>query len=257
MRPLTRLVVVIAIATLVTVGGSTSALAQNDWMRVDIVQVLPDKLDDYIKLQLEEVNPALQRAGVPYRSAWRTAEFGNTYERMFVTPIANLADYDTGGPLARGMDPDRLARIRDRVRRFTMSRQSYAVRYHAELSVEVDNPSGLFLARVATIQIAPGRGAAWEAFLRENLPKFRNADVVFGVYERVFGPGPTAWQIVENYSSYAELESTTIIDRAFGEQSAAVVAALSGVVTSVERTVLRYDAELSFSAPASSTQQQD
>ena len=75
--------------------------------------------------------------------------------------------------------------------------------------------------------------------------------------ERVFGPGPTAWQIVENYSSYAELESTTIIDRAFGEQSAAVVAALSGVVVSVERAVLQYDAEFSFSAPASSTQQQD
>ena len=257
MRPVTRLVVVIAIAALVTVGASTRALAQGNWMRVDIVQVLPDKLEDYIELQLEEVNPALQRADVPYRSAWRTAEFGNTYERLFVTPIANLADYDTGGPLARGLDPDRLARIRDRVRRFTMSRQSYAVRYHPELSVEVDNPSGLFLARVATIQIAPGRGPEWEEFLRENLPQFRDADVVFGVYERVFGPGPTSWQIVENYSSYAELESTTIIDRAFGEQSGAVAAALSGVVSSVERTVLRYDAELSFSAPAPSTQQQD
>ena len=257
MRPVTKLVVVIAIAALVTVGASTRALAQDNWMRVDIVQVLPDKLEDYIELQLEDVNPALQRAGVPYRSAWRTAEFGNTYERMFVTPIASLADYDTGGPLARGMDPDRLARIRDRVRRFTMARQSYAVRYHPELSVEVDNPSGLFLAQVLTIQIAPGRGADWEAFLQENLPQFRGADVVFGVYERVFGPGPTVWQIVENHSSYAALEGPSILERTFGDQADDVAARVSGIVVSVEQTVLRYDAELSYSAPASSTQQQD
>lgn len=130
-------------------------------MRVDIVQVLPDKLDDYIELQQEEVNPALQRAGVPYRSAWRTAEFGNTYERLFVTPIDNLA---------------------------------------------------------------------------------------------VFGPGPTVWQIVENHSSYVALEQPSILERTFGDQAAAVAARLSGIVTIIERTVLRYDAELSYSAPLSSTE---
>jgi hypothetical protein len=247
-----------AVALLVTIGLVPGAHAQDgQWMRVDIVQVLPDKLDEYIEIQIEQVNPALQRAGVPYRSSWRTAEFGNTYERLFVTPIANLGDYDTGGPLARGLEPDRLARIRDRVRRCTQSRQSYAIRYHPEMSVEVDNPSGLFLAQVATVQIAPGRQGEWEAFLRENLPKFRDADVVFGVYERAFGPGPTSWQIVENHSSYAALDQPTILERAFGEQADEVITALSGIVTAVERTVLRYDAELSFSAPAPTTQQQE
>ena len=247
-----------AVALLVSVGPVPGAYAQDgQWMRVDIVQVLPDKLDEYIELQIEDVNPALQRAGVPYRSSWRTAEFGNTYERLFVTPIANLADYDTGGPLARVLDPDRLTRIRDRVRRCTQARQSYAIRYHPEMSVEVDNPSGLFLAQVATVQIAPGRQAEWEAFLLENLPKFRDADVVFGVYELAFGPGPTSCQIVENHSTYAALEQPTILERAFGDQAAEAVAALGGVVMSVERTVLRYDAELSFSAPASTTQQQE
>ncbi len=256
MRPSVRCVQIVGAVTTLTLGFGSSASAQDGstWMRVDIVQVLPDKLDDYIRLQQKEVNPALQRASVPYRSAWRTAEFGNTYERLFVTPIANISDYDTGGPLARGLDPDRLARIRDRVRRCTMSRQSYAIRYRPELSVEADDVSGLSLARVATIQIAPGRTADWEAFLRENLPTFRDADVVFGVYERVFGPGPTVWQIVENHSSYVALEQPSILERTFGDRTAAVAARLSGIVTSIERTVLRYDGELSYSAPLASTQ---
>ena len=85
-------------------------------MRVDIVQIRPEKLDDYIELQLEDVNPVLRRAGVPFRSTWRTAEFGNTYERVFVTPIASRGEFDTAGPLARAMNPDRAARLLDRAR---------------------------------------------------------------------------------------------------------------------------------------------
>ena len=222
---------------------------ESTWMRVTVVQVQPEKLDDYIELQLEEVNPALQRAGVPWRSAWRTAEFGNTYERVFVTPVANLAEFDTGGPLARSIDPDRLARLADRLRRCTQNRQSYAVRYRPDLSVESDDVGGLFLARVTSIRVAPGRGAEWERFLERNLPQFRGADTVFGVYQRVFGPGPTVWQIVQNHASFADLNQPGIVGQTFGDRAAEIASQLSGVLLSIERTVLRYDAELSFSAP--------
>ena len=241
---------VLLVAALLVPGVASVTLAQDDssWMRVDILQVLPRELDDFIEMQLEEVNPALQRAGVPWRSAWRTAEFGNTYERLFVTPMESLGDLDFGGPLARVLEPDRLARIRDRVRRTLSSRQSYAVRYRPDLSVESDDVSGLSLAWITTIQVAPGRLADWEAFLVENLPRFRGADVVFGVYERVFGPGPATWQIVENHSSFSELDRPTILQRTFGERADEVAARLAGVLLSVERSVLRYDPELSFSS---------
>lgn len=233
-------------------GAASVTLAQEEtsWMRVDVLQVQPRELDDFIEMQLEEVNPALQRAGVPWRSAWRTAEFGNTYERLFVTPVESLAELDFGGPLARVLEPDRLARIRDRVRRTLSARQSYAVRYRSDLSVESDDVSGLSLAWITTLQVAPGRLADWEAFLRENLTRFRGADVVFGVYERVFGPGPAVWQIVENHSSFAELDRPTILQRTFGERADEVAGRLAGVLLSIERSVLRYDPELSFSTPA-------
>ena len=240
----------LVVGTLVIPGVVAVTIAQDEtsWMRVDILQVLPRELDDFIEMQLEEVNPALQRAGVPWRSAWRTAEFGNTYERLFVTPMESLAELDFGGPLARDLEPDRLARIADRVRRTLSSRQSYAVRYRPELSVESDDVSGLSLAWITSVQVAPGRTADWEAFLLENLPRFQGADVVFGVYERVWGPGPSVWQIVENHASFGELDRPTILQRTFGERADEVASRLPGLLLSVESSVLRYDPELSFSA---------
>ena len=261
-RQRTRKIVVaglaMAAAALLLAGIPTGARAQDSadgtWMRVDIVQILPRELDEYIEIQLEDVNPALRRAGVPWRSAWSTAEFGNTYERQFVTPISSMGDFDTGGPLARALEPDRLARIRDRVRQTLSSRQSFAIRYHPELSVESDDVSGLSLARVTTVQVAPGRIADWREFLRDNLPLFEGANIVFGVYERFFGPGPSTWQLVENHASFAELDEPGILARTFGEGADEVASRLSGVLLTVERSVLRYDPALSFSAATGSSQ---
>ena len=224
-----------------------------EWMQVDIVNVVPNRVEDYVELQLEEVNPTLQRAGVPWRSVWRVAEFGNSYELQLVTPMSSLAQYDTGGPLARVLQPDRRLRLVDRLRRLTVSRQRYAMRYRPDMSVEADDVGGLSLARVTTLQVAPGRTPDWEEFLRSALPQFNDANLVFGVYERVFGPGPSSWLIVENYSSFAQLEQPSLVARAFGEEAGALTARLAGVLTSIERTVLRYDAELSYSAIPAST----
>ena len=245
-----RVAVIAAFLVLVGMSGVPALRAQDasDWLRVNVVNVVPERLEDYIELQLTEVTPGLQEAGVPWRSVWRTAEFGNSYELQFVQPVGDLADYDAGGPLARVMQPDRLQRLIDRLRRYTVSRQSYAVRYRAELSVESDDVASLFVARVSTLEVAPGRVGEWTAFLERNLTQFRGAGVVFGVYQRMLGPAPTAWQLVENHESFAELAQPSIIVRAFGEQADSVASELAGVVLSVQRSVLRYDPELSYSS---------
>ena len=256
MRSFDSRVVSVIVSVLVVLSMGLSVAAQDsresgpNWLRLNIVNVVPDRYDDYIKLQLEEVTPALKQAGVPWRAVWRTAEFGNSYELQFAAPLGDLSDYDTGGPVARVMRPDRYRRLVDRLRTYTVSRRSYAVEYRPELSVESDETTGLFLARVATIQVAPGRASDWEAFLLDSLPKFRGADVVFGVYRRLFGPGPTTWQIVENHERFLDLAQPSIVSRAFGDQASGVVSELAGVVVSIERTVLRYDAALSYSVIA-------
>ena len=227
-------------------GWPVAAQDGASWMRVDTVQVRPDKLDDFVELYQEVINPALRRAGVPWRSAWETGEFGETYQRLFVTPMASFTELDRGGPLARSLEPRQLSRVRSRLREYTDSRQSHAVLYREDLSVESEDVTGLPIARVTNLQIAPGRAAEFEAFLRSSLENFRSAGVVFGVYHRQFGPGPVIWQVVENLRSYGELSRGGII-RAFGNDgSANVLAGLTGVVTAVERTILAYDVSLSY-----------
>ncbi len=221
-----------------------------DWMRVDVVNVVPQRLDDYIELQLEEVNPALQRAGVPWRAVWRTGEFGPTYELRTVTPITNLTDYDTGGPVARVMRPDRFSNLLDRVRSYTASRDSFVIRYRPELSAEVDDGRETYLSQNLYLEIAPGREAEWVGFLRRSVPRFKSANAVVGVYQPLFGPGPLRWLVVQRLTSFAELAQPSLLERAFGAQAGGVAAELTGVVLSIEHTVLRYDAELSYSTPA-------
>jgi len=247
-RLVTGLLVAIAVALLVS-GSAPVTRAQEamPWMRVDIMEVIPEELDEFIEVQLEQVNPALRRAGVPWRSAWRTAEFGNLYERMFVTPMDDLAELDRGGPLAFALDRRDLERMEERVRRTIFGHRSYALRYRPELSVESPNAGGLSLAWVTSLEIAPGRLADWQAFLQTRLPQFRGDNVVFGMYERYLGTGAAVWQLVENHSSFTELNNPTILQRALGERTSDTAAGLAGVVLSVERSVLQYDPELGFS----------
>jgi hypothetical protein len=225
------------------------------WYHVTYVQLRPDLLTEYLELQRQEVNPALQKAGVPWRSAWRTGEFGNAFERVFVTPVRNFSEYDSEGPLSRGMDARKLERLQDRLRRCTLNRQTYGVRYRGDLSVESDRIVERSIAAVTTLQVAPGRTAQWEKFLEESLPKFRSADMIFGVYQRVFGPGPTSWQIVENLRSHDELDRPGILTRAFGAEVDRMAASLAGVLVSVERTVLLRDTDLSYEQNAPTSQQ--
>ena len=241
---------VVAVVAVLLVSGVTPATRAQEtmpWMRVDIMEVVPDQLDEFIEVQLEQVNPALRRAGVQWRSAWRTAEFGNQYERMFVTPMDDLAELDRGGPLAFALDRRDLERMDERVRRTISGHRTYALRYRPELSVESPNAGGLSLAWITTLEVAPGRLADWQAFMRERLPQFRGDNVVFGMYERYLGSGAAVWQLVENHSSFTELNNPTIMQRALGARTSDTAAGLAGVVLSVERTVLRYDPELSFS----------
>lgn len=241
---------VIAVVAVLLVSGATPVTRAQEtmpWMRVDILEVIPDQLDEFIEVQLEQVNPALRRAGVQWRSAWRTAEFGNQYDRMFVTPMDDLAELDRGGPLAFALDRRDLERMDERVRRTISGHRSYALRYRPELSVESPNAGGLALAWITTLEVAPGRLADWQAFMRERLPLFRGDNVVFGMYERYLGSGAAVWQLVENHSSFTELNNPTIMQRALGARTSETAAGLAGVVLSVERTVLRYDPELSFS----------
>lgn len=228
---------------------TTPARTAQTWIRIDTVQVKPEMWTEYRQLERDEVIPALRKAGVPSRAAWITAEFGSTYEMVLVRPMADFGEYDTGDSLAKALGPRDAERLRERLRRCLLSRDSAAVLQRSDLSVvEAPRP----FAVVTTLSVAPGRGDEYEAFLRETLPDVRKAGIVFGVYQRVYGQS-TAWLLVENLDSLRELsQPPSAWLRAFGQEGGdRLLNRLTGIVTSVERKVFRFDPELSFSfAPA-------
>jgi hypothetical protein len=254
----TRLIAVVVGAVLLLTAGSGRLVrahgagaqpapaqpAGQAWLRIDTVQVKPEMWTEYRAIERDEVIPAMRRAGVPSRAAWRTAEFGSTYEMVLVRPVADFGIYD-GGDSFSALPPREAERLRERLRRCLISRDSAAVLQRSDLSV---GETGRPFAVVTTLTIAPGRGGEYEAFLRETLPEVRKAGVVFGVYQRVYGQ-PTAWLLVENLDSLRELaRAPSGFFRALGEEDAERrLSKLAGVVTSVERKVFRFDPELSFS----------
>lgn len=229
------------------VGAQAGAAPTQSWLRIDTVQVKPEMWNEYRDIERDEVIPALRKAGVSSRAAWRTAEFGSTYEVVLARPIANFGDYDAGDSFSRALGPREAERLRERLRRTIASRESAALLQRTDLSAgETGHP----FAVVTTLTVAPGRGGEYEAFLRETLPAVRKAGVAFGVYQRVYGQ-PTAWLLVQNFDSLADLaQPPGGLTRAFGQEGADQrLNQLAGIITSVERKVFRFDPELSFSFP--------
>lgn len=246
--PVTSLVSAGIVIVLAGSGGPARAQigTAQTWLRVDTVQVKPEMWTEYRDLERDEVIPALRKAGVRYRASWRTAEFGSTYEVVLVRPVADFGEYDTGDSFSKALPPREAERLRERLRRCLLGRETTALLQRSDLSV---GETGRPFIVVTTLSVATGRAADFEGFLRETLPDLKKAGIVFGVYQRVYG-APTAWLLVENVESLGGLAQPTALFRAFGQEGGDTVASrLTGIVNSVERRVLRYDPELSFSVP--------
>ncbi len=247
-RPIAAFLSVALAIVVASAGGSTNAqpAAAPTWLRVDTIRVKPESWAEYRAIERDEVIPALKKAGTPYRAAWTVAEFGPAYQLTLVRPVADFGIYDTGDSFSRSLGPREAERLRDRLRRCMLSRETAALLQRSDLSVvEAGRP----FAVVSTLTVAIGRDQEYEAFLRETLPAVRKAGVAYGVYQRVYGP--TAWLLVQNLDSLSQLAHPTPgLFRAYGQEEAdRRLGQLSGVVTSVDREVLRFDPELSFSAP--------
>ncbi len=214
------------------------------WIRVDTVQVKPEMWTAYRAIERDEVIPALRKGGVRYRAAWRTAEFGDAYELLLIRPIDDFAAYDAGDSFS-SLGPREAERLREQLRRCIQGRVTTALLQRPDLGVA---EAGLPFAVVTTVNVATGQGVAYEAFLRNTLPGAKKAGVAFGVYQRVYGR-QTAWLLVENLPGLGELARPGGLFRAFGQESAdRLIGGLEGIVDSVERKVIRYDPELSFTS---------
>jgi hypothetical protein len=221
-----------------------------EWLSVTVVRIKPELVSEYVEFQKSQTIPGLKKAGVQWRDAWVTGIFGEGFEYTYVTPIANFAQYDGPGPMVRALGEEGARDYNAKLRRFMVSSHTYAIRTRPDLSYQgkMDGPPKL--AVVTSVQVAPGRGAEFENYVKnEFLPMIKRSDVPgYWVSEIVFGGNSYEFTSLTLHNNFADVDKGPPAVRVLGRDGAMKLAQKlpPGVVVKVERSIARYNPELSI-----------
>lgn len=223
-------------------------------IQVQIFQIKSDKMSDFIAMEKDEIVPALQKGGVKQRTAVATV-FGPGGEVVFLTPLdQRLTGFDGQNPFVRALGQDGANALLTKARAMIASGRTLVVRARTDLSYMPEPDAKLPIAVVSDYSVAPGRGADFEAYLRDDLQAVHKQARTSGfmVYQPLFGGAAGGFVVASLIHDFAELDKGPAAIRALGVTGAAKLQQkLAGIVTHVERTVSREIPELTFSVKAS------
>ena len=233
-------------------GGGGAQQPPSQRIIVAVTQVKPEMIGTYEDLIKNIANPALQKAGVPWRATWATVS-GQGFTRISVQPLANYATLDQPGALQRGLGAEGVANYNAKLRPTIESTQTYMQTLRQDLSIQSGSSTPPVFAVVQAFQVAPGKGDEFTKSMTEDyLPNYRKAGVKdFWAYAGNFG-GPGGQIVtVRPIGKYAELDQPGLLNRAGLNPEAAgkIGARRAAVATVIENQVIRFVAELSFGAP--------
>jgi hypothetical protein len=225
--------------------------SEPQWLQLTLVGVQPGMSADWRKIEQEEVLPALKKGGSPGREVWTTAVFGTGFQFAVVTPIVSFAQFDGQNPLARALGPEGAAAVGGRRAKLETGRRTYAMRARPDLSYRPDATRPPKLALVTMVEVANGRAADFETLIKNDaLPAMKKAQVKgYGVFQVVLGGSTNEYHTVVSYDTFEEIGKGHPFEIALGPAGAAKLMQKSaGIVTRVERFVVRYVPDLSFVA---------
>ena len=219
-------------------------------LAVTVVQVKPEMMPDFENLIKNEYHQALSKAGAKWVDVWRTAQFGDAFEYTFVAPIESYAQFDGPGPLEKGLGKEGAAAWYAKASRMVNGVRTFTMDFIPELSHETKLAGPPKLGVISFVSVAPGRGVEYESYIRnEMLPVVRRSDVP-GYWVQQVGLGGDANQYITLtlHNNFAELEKGPPARRVLGPEGAAKLAQKmpAGVVTHVERRVIRLVPELTY-----------
>jgi hypothetical protein len=219
------------------------------WMSVSVVQIKPEMINEWIDLNKTVVIPALKKAGLKQREAWQTAQFGQAFEYILVTPIDSFAQYD-GEPLIRkGLGEEGYNAYLEKARRIVASVRTYAELVRPDLSHTGKTNGPPKFAVVTSVSIAPGRAQEFESLIRtEVVPAVKKTEISgYFVSQTGFGGDVNLYTTVALYASFAEIGKGSYVVRGMGQAAYdRFIRKTTGIVVRLERIVARYNPELSF-----------
>ena len=155
---------------------SASAQEAPPMMRVAFVKVSMTGVYEWQEA-MKLVNEGYRKAGVPWRSVWQSAMFGEMGNYVTVTPVKNMAQFDQGSPMMKLTEAERtkyLTLIRNSVEetRYVLSH------YLTGLSLDSGRKTPPVFARVTTVKTRAGKGPHFEELLKDSmLPALKRADI--------------------------------------------------------------------------------
>lgn len=223
-------------------------------LALNVVSVQPGMMRAYIDLQKAEIIPALQKGGQAFRETWRTAVFGDAFMFAHVSPISGFDQYDGQSPMVKALGQDGYAALLAKLRPMIASQKMYALRTRPDLSVVTDGTRQP-MAILTVVQVQPTKLLEFESFIKgEWIPAIKKGGAkAYTVVQVLYGGGTTEFHTLVGIDKYADLASHPAT-KALGEDGLNKMMAKSGgFASSIERTVIRMDPELSFEVKATSS----
>ena len=229
--------------------------AKREMLQITVLRIKPELVTEWLEFQKTETIPMLRKAGIARRDAWQTAVFGDGSMYAFVTPIQNFSQYDGDAPPVRALGAEGAKAYAEKNRRFITSTRVYAEQTRPDLGLDLKMTDPPKLALLTEVQVALGKTAAYEALVKSDvLPVMKKANLPYVVSQTILGGDVSSYTTLTFYDSFAEIGKGHPFQRilgAEGERQLSVKAA--GIVTHVERSIIRYLPELSFSGAATTT----
>ena len=225
------------------------APTSQQWLSVAAVRLKPEMINDWVELQKTTVIPALKKAGVKMREVWQTAQFGEQFEYFIATPIDSLAQYDGEPPLRKALGEERYRAYLEKSRKMVASVHTSADLVRADLSHlgKMNGPPKF--AVLTSVYVAPGRGQDLENLIKaEVLPAVKKTDITgYFVSQTAFGGDVDLYTTVALYDSFADIGKGSYVVRGMGQAAYdRFIRKTTGIVKRLERSIIRYNAELSF-----------
>ena len=245
--------VVFVASALVLSSSFPTAQSAPQRLQINIVNVKPEALNDWLTLQQKETIPALKKIGIPAREAWTTSVFGEGFQYFFSTPIDKFAAYDNPqGPMVRALGQEGARMYNDKMRKMVLSQQTLAITVLPESIIPPPSYQPKFMV-LNFAYVTPGRGNEYLNYLRNELmPVIRKAKPVgFGVSRTLHGGDANEFVTARYMEKMADLDGPSLPQQVLGDKAGALAAA-AGVVQRQERRIYRYVPNLSFGPTTSS-----
>lgn len=165
--------IVAAIAAVAVAAPVSAQDNQPGWLSVAIVQVKSGHGPDFEALA-SDLMQAQQDAGMPATQVYEVL-LGSAGEYHFVTPVASIAETETGAP---PMDPAEMAVWFSRVTQHLESARFFYASIHAEHSIQTDAGESAELLLLQTIRTVAGMQDEYSEWIEDFLmPALRESDV--------------------------------------------------------------------------------